>query len=74
MRSFVRRDVAYTRKCPLENLLDDPYCLAPPELGVGEFHADTDEASIEEAFRKYAGAGSKVMQGKEGELAGGGGR
>ncbi|CAM9140061.1 unnamed protein product [Laminaria digitata] len=50
------------RKCPLKRLLADPHCLAPPKLGVGEFHADTDEASIEEAFHKYAGAGSKVKR------------
>ena len=47
-------------QCPLERLLADPHCLAPPKLGVGEFHADTDEASIEEAFYKHAGASSKV--------------
>eukprot|EP00752_Nemacystus_decipiens_P017496 g15685.t1 len=50
------------RKCPLENLLADPYCLAPPKLGVGEFHADTDEASVEEAFRKHAGANGTVKR------------
>ncbi|CAM9262728.1 unnamed protein product, partial [Hapterophycus canaliculatus] len=50
------------RKCPLEKLLANPYCLAPPTLGVGEFHADTDETSIEEAFRKYAGTNSKVKR------------
>ncbi|CAM9798983.1 unnamed protein product [Ectocarpus fasciculatus] len=43
------------RKCPLEKLLANPHCLEPPKLGVGEFHADTDETSIEEAFRKRAG-------------------
>lgn len=47
-------------QCPLENLLAHPYCLAPPKLGVGEFHADTDETSIEEAFRKHAGANGTV--------------
>ena len=51
---------AHVPQCPLEKLLADPYCLAPPKLGVGEFHADTDETSVEEAFRKYAGANSTV--------------
>lgn len=53
-------DLPCPPQCPLERLLADPHCLAPPKLGVGEFHADTDEASVEEAFHKYAGAGSKV--------------
>lgn len=56
-----RRAFYFPFKCPLDRLLADPYCLAPPKLGVGEFHADTDESSIEEAFRKYGGASNKVM-------------
>lgn len=56
----VLRLVYSHKQCPLDRLLMDPYCLAPPKLGVGEFHADTDESSIEEAFRKHAGASSKV--------------
>ncbi|CAM9894246.1 unnamed protein product [Scytosiphon promiscuus] len=50
------------RKCPLKELLANPYCLAPPKLGVGEFHADTDETSVEDSFRKYAGANAKVKR------------
>lgn len=58
----VLRPVYAHKQCPLDRLLEDPYCLAPPKLGVGEFHADTDESSIEEAFRKHAGASSKVTR------------
>ncbi|CAM9240958.1 unnamed protein product [Choristocarpus tenellus] len=53
-------DVKHLSKCPLDQLIADPHCLSPPELGVGEFHADTDESSIVDAFRKYAVAGNKV--------------
>lgn len=47
-------------QCSLDTLLADPYCLAPPKLDVGEFHADTDETSVEEGFRKHAGASNKA--------------
>lgn len=57
-------------QCPLEELLADPYCLAPPKLGVGEFHADTDETSIEEAFRKHAGANGTVRHAQQASARG----
>lgn len=57
----------FPQKCPLDRLLVDPHCLEPPALGVGEFYADTDEASMEEVFRKYGGANNTVSerQGRE---------
>uniref|UniRef100_A0A7S2SVG3 monodehydroascorbate reductase (NADH) n=1 Tax=Rhizochromulina marina TaxID=1034831 RepID=A0A7S2SVG3_9STRA len=47
------------RKLPLPQLMTDPFCLVPPELGVGEFVAEVDDEAIQEAFRRFdiTGAG-----------------
>ncbi|KAH8061043.1 monodehydroascorbate reductase [Aureococcus anophagefferens] len=41
------------RKLSLDQFLDDPRCLEPPELAPGEFQAELDVECIVEAFQRY---------------------
>ena len=33
--------------------MGNPHLLTPPELTLGEFHAETDEDEVKEVFSKY---------------------
>ncbi|GMH67041.1 hypothetical protein TL16_g04575 [Triparma laevis f. inornata] len=41
------------KKCELQEVLDDPHLLTPPELGLGEFHAESDLDEVNEVFSQY---------------------
>ncbi|GMI14425.1 hypothetical protein TrVE_jg13213 [Triparma verrucosa] len=41
------------KKCELQQVLEDPHLLTPPELGLGEFHAESDVDEVNEVFSQF---------------------
>jgi hypothetical protein len=53
-------------KCEINDILNDPHLLTPPPLGLGEFHAETEEEEVREAFAVYEDeAGSGLMRSED---------